>query len=37
MKDMKWTKRIAVWAPLAAVGLILGGCATISENTHAYK
>lgn len=36
MKDMKLKKRIAVWAPLAAVGLILGGCATISENTHAY-
>ena len=36
MKNMTSKKRIGVWAPLAAAGMLLGGCATISENTHAY-
>jgi hypothetical protein len=28
--------KIAVWVPMVAVALMLCGCATISENTHAY-
>jgi hypothetical protein len=36
MNKMARTKQIAVWTPLLAAALILCGCATISENTHAY-
>jgi len=28
--------RMAVWAPMLAAALMLCGCATIYENTHAY-
>lgn len=36
MKNMTLQKRIIVWASLVAAGLLFAGCATISENTHAY-
>ena len=36
MKNATLKKRSAVWALLAATVLTLAGCATISENTHAY-
>jgi len=36
MNKLTLRKRVSVWIALAATGLALTGCATISENTHAY-
>jgi len=36
MKNMRLRKRMTVWALLAAAGMMLTGCVTISANTHAY-
>jgi hypothetical protein len=30
------TKRMVMWVPMLAAAMILCGCATIDENTHAY-
>ena len=36
MKSVALMKQGAIWTSLAVAGLVLTGCATISENTHAY-
>lgn len=36
MKNATVKKRFMIWALLAVTALTLAGCASISENTHAY-
>lgn len=36
MKNMTMKRRVATWVPLAAAWVLVGGCASISEDTHAY-
>lgn len=36
MKNMTLKTLVKAWAPWAAAAVLLGGCASISANTHAY-
>lgn len=36
MKNVTLKRGVGWWLPLAAAGLVLGGCASISESTHAH-